>query len=103
VSEYESGDRCGSGLEPEIGKCKSCYSDSERNLTMPTVSKKQFRFMEGVSHGTIKAPGLKPEVAREFVEATPHPGKLPETKEEKHMRRFEKLFAPKRTLSNTKI
>lgn len=35
---------------------------------MPSQSKAQFRFMEGVKHGSIKRPGLSPEKAAEFVD-----------------------------------
>lgn len=35
---------------------------------MPATSKSQFRFMEGVQHGSIKAPGLSPSKASEFTQ-----------------------------------
>jgi hypothetical protein len=38
---------------------------------MPSVSKSQFRFMQGVKHGTIHAKGLSPEKAAEFTEGSP--------------------------------
>jgi len=34
---------------------------------MPATSKAQFRFMEGVAHGSIKKPGLSPSKAAEYV------------------------------------
>ena len=37
---------------------------------MPANSKKQFRFMEAVKHGSIKKPGLHPDKAAEFVDTT---------------------------------
>ena len=33
----------------------------------PATSKAQFRFMQGVAHGSIKAPGLSKGKAAEFV------------------------------------
>lgn len=37
---------------------------------MPATSGKQYRFMQGVAHGSIKAPGLSPEKAKEFIHKT---------------------------------
>ena len=34
---------------------------------MPATSKAQFRFMQGVAHGSIKAPGLSKAQASEYV------------------------------------
>jgi hypothetical protein len=34
---------------------------------MPATSRAQFRFMEGVKHGSIKKKGLTPEKAAEYV------------------------------------
>lgn len=34
---------------------------------MPVKSKAQMRFMQAVAHGTVKAPGLTPAKATEFV------------------------------------
>lgn len=34
---------------------------------MPATSRKQFRFMKGVESGSIKAPGLSKNEAREFT------------------------------------
>ena len=34
---------------------------------MPATSQAQFRFMQGVAHGNIQAPGLSPAKAEEFV------------------------------------
>jgi len=44
---------------------------------MPAVSRKQWKFMQGVAHGSIKAPGLSREEAAEYV-AGQSPKKLPE-------------------------
>lgn len=55
---------------------------------MPAKSKEQFRFMEGVIHGGIKAPGLSPSKAKEFVENVDYQ-KLPKKKKKK---RFDKLL-----------
>ncbi len=49
---------------------------------MPAKSRAQHRFMEGVAHGTIKAPGLSKREAVEYV-AGQSPKKLPE-KVKKH-------------------
>ena len=38
---------------------------------MPVVSPKQYRFMQGVAHGSIKGAGPSKEVAEEFIHATP--------------------------------
>lgn len=35
---------------------------------MPAKSKAQYRFMQGVAHGNIKAPGLSEHKAAEYVE-----------------------------------
>jgi hypothetical protein len=35
---------------------------------MPAKSKQQFKFMKGVEAGSIKAPGLTPEKAKEYTE-----------------------------------
>ena len=35
---------------------------------MPATSKAQFRFMQGVAHGSIKRPGLSKGKAAEFVQ-----------------------------------
>lgn len=40
---------------------------------MPATSGPQYRFMEGVSHGSIVKKGLSTEKAKEFVDATPKP------------------------------
>ena len=37
---------------------------------MPPRSKAQFRYMQGVAHGTIKKRGLSPAKAAEFVAGT---------------------------------
>lgn len=44
---------------------------------MPAVSKAQFRFMQGVAHGSIKAKSLTPAKAAEYVSGQ-HPASLPE-------------------------
>ena len=44
---------------------------------MPSVSRAQWRFMQGVAHGDIKAKGLSPEKAKEFVHGV-DPHNLPE-------------------------
>lgn len=41
------------------------------------TSKAQFRFMEGVKHGSIRAPGLTPSAAGEYI-AGQSPKGLPE-------------------------
>lgn len=46
---------------------------------MPATSRAQFRFMQGVAHGSIKAPGLSRAQATEFV-AGVSPKGLPERK-----------------------
>ena len=44
---------------------------------MPAKSKSQFRFMEGVAHGSIKKKGLSKKKAAEFVKGQ-SPKSLPE-------------------------
>lgn len=36
---------------------------------MPAKSQAQYRFMQGVAHGRIKAPGLTKSAAKEYVSA----------------------------------
>ena len=52
---------------------------------MPAKSAAQFRFMQGVAHGMKprSGKGPSPEVAKEFVDATPKPSALPERKKKK--------------------
>lgn len=45
---------------------------------MPSVSKKQFKFMKAVESGSIKAPGLSRSEAKEYTEDTDYKS-LPET------------------------
>lgn len=56
---------------------------------MPTKSKKQLAFMYGVADGSIKAPGLSKDTAKEFVDTTPKDEELPEKVKKI---RFKKLF-----------
>lgn len=70
----------------QIPKLKSIFSeiqnderDHKRKLTkglkeMPVKSAKQFRFMQAMAHGkkAKKGIGPSPEVAKEFLEKTPH-------------------------------
>lgn len=44
---------------------------------MPAKSKAQYRFMQGVASGSIKAPGLSKKQAKEFAAKTKNPKKLP--------------------------
>jgi len=44
---------------------------------MPATSKKQYRLMEGVAHGSIKLPGLSPQKAAEYIHGQSPKG-LPE-------------------------
>jgi len=44
---------------------------------MPATSKAQFRFMQGVAHGSIKTPGLSKAKAAEYVSGQSPKG-LPE-------------------------
>jgi hypothetical protein len=44
---------------------------------MPALSKRQFRLMEGVAHGSIKLPGLSPQKAAEYIHGQSPKG-LPE-------------------------
>ena len=54
---------------------------------MPAVSKAQFRFMEGVAHGSIKKPGLSASKAKEYVSGQ-SPKNLPEkTKWTDHLKK----------------
>jgi len=53
---------------------------------MPAKSKAQFRFMQGVAHGSIKAPGLSRKKAAEYVK-----GQSPKSLPEKKSKRFAKL------------
>jgi hypothetical protein len=47
---------------------------------MPSVSKRQFRFMAAIEHGGIPGRGsLTPAKAAEFVDATPSYKALPES------------------------
>jgi hypothetical protein len=46
---------------------------------MPATSKAQFRFMQGVAHGSIKKPGLSQMQAAEYVSGESPKG-LPERK-----------------------
>jgi hypothetical protein len=45
---------------------------------MPATSKKQFRFMQAASHGSVKAPGLSKAEAAEYVSGQ-SPKDLPES------------------------
>lgn len=47
---------------------------------MPATSKAQFRFMQGVVHGNIKAPGLSKSKAAEYVAGQSSKG-LPEKRD----------------------
>ena len=38
---------------------------------MPTVSAKQYGFMQAHAHGTARGAGPSPEVAKEFIHKTP--------------------------------
>jgi hypothetical protein len=58
---------------------------------MPATSKAQFRFMQGVAHGSIKAPGLSKGKAAEYVSGQSPKG-LPERKVQK---RLDKVFKKK--------
>ena len=44
---------------------------------MPVKSKSQMRFMQAIAHGSLKEPGLSPEVAKEYVSGQTTKG-LPE-------------------------
>lgn len=44
---------------------------------MPAKSQAQYRFMEGVAHGSIKRPSLSPAQAQEWIDITPNVKKLP--------------------------
>lgn len=44
---------------------------------MPAKSRAQFRFMQGVAHGSFRAPGLSKEKAAEYVSGQKEKG-LPE-------------------------
>lgn len=57
---------------------------------MPAVSKAQYRLMQAAAHG--KSDKVSESVGREFVAATPHPGKLPEKQEKAKPRRKRSLF-----------
>lgn len=50
---------------------------------MPAESRAQYRFMQGVKHGTIHAKGLSRAQAAEWVAATPDPYSLPERKKKR--------------------
>jgi hypothetical protein len=45
---------------------------------MPAKSKSQFRFLQGVASGTIKAKGMTKAEAKEFVSGQKNYKKLPE-------------------------
>lgn len=45
---------------------------------MPVTSKRQFRFMQAVAHGSAKAPGLSKSEAAEYVRGQ-SPKALPES------------------------
>lgn len=52
---------------------------------MPARSKAQFRYMQGVAHGSIKPKGgLSRAQAQEFVDKTGSYKSLPEKKKKKH-------------------
>lgn len=46
---------------------------------MPATSKAQYRFMQGIAHGNISAPGLSKKKAAEYVSGQSTKG-LPEKK-----------------------
>jgi hypothetical protein len=46
----------------------------------PAVSKKQFKWLQAVAGGSIKAPGLTKKEAKEFVAGQHNYKKLPERK-----------------------
>jgi hypothetical protein len=57
---------------------------------MPATSKKQFRFMQAIAHGSLKKPGLSPEKAAEFVSGQ-SPKDLPQRKSKKRGLRHVRL------------
>lgn len=59
---------------------------------MPASSKKQFRFMEAVAHGSIKKPGLSPAKAAEYVSGQSPKG-LPESHNmsKEHSKKMDKM------------
>ena len=54
---------------------------------MPATSKSQFRFMAGVASGDIKAKGLSPKKASEFISGQ-SPDNLPEKVKSKSLHRI---------------
>ena len=56
---------------------------------MPATSKKQFRFMQGVAGGSIKAPGLSKAKASEYVSGQSPKG-LPESHDKSKAMKMQK-------------
>jgi len=54
---------------------------------MPAVSKKQFRFMQAVAHGSVKKKGLSKAKAAEYVAGQSPKGLPLETKTKKRLKK----------------
>ena len=57
---------------------------------MPATSKAQFRFMQGVAHGSIKAPGLSEAQAAEYVSGQSPKGLPAKVARKRHKVKFPK-------------